>query len=165
MGKLKRFMNTNLQTGDRLEAVVRQISLEKMIEFERVVWDRGLNSHNDPAAAQRDGLVTTIASGQNQMAFLHELMERHFGDSWVYGGKISVRYIHPVYADDIITAHGTVTGTADAGGQSRIMLEIWCENQHGQKTAAGSAEAAPPLDRMSWLGNDGVTTSARETAR
>lgn len=130
-----------------------------MIEFERVVWDRGLNSHNDSAAAQRDGLVTTIASGQNQMAFVHELMERNFGDSWVFGGKISVRYIHPVYAGDTITAHGTVTGIADTDGRPLIALEIWCENQHGQKTAAGRAEAAPPLDRMSWLGKDGAAAA------
>ena len=40
------------------------------------------------------------------MAFLHEMLELNFGDAWVYGGKISVRYIHPVYAGDRITPNG-----------------------------------------------------------
>ena len=75
---------------------------DKMIEFERCVWDRGRNSHSDINVAKADGISTTIASGQNQMAFLHEMMENNFGDAWVYGGKISVRYIHPVYPGDLL---------------------------------------------------------------
>src|SRR3546814_5999736 len=82
-----------LQVGDHLPTISRDVTEEKMVEFERVVWDRGSNSHSDPVAARKDGLVRPLASGQNQMAFLHEMLEKNFGDAWVYGGKISVRYI------------------------------------------------------------------------
>ena len=140
-----------LKPGDRLQPVTRQVENDKMIEFERVVWDRGSNSHSDPAAAKRDGLSRQIASGQNQMAFLHEMLERNFGDGWVYGGKISVRIIHPVYADDHITANGTVTEVGESDGKPRVTLEIWCENQDGQKTAAGTAWTAQPSPQRSWL--------------
>ena len=88
-----------------------------MVEFEKVVWDRGRNSHSDINVAKADGIQRTIASGQNQMAFLHEMMERNFGDAWVYGGKISARYIHPVYAGDHLTANGLVTEVAVADGK------------------------------------------------
>ena len=89
-----------LKVGDRLATFTREIEEAKMVLFERVVWDRGQNSHSDPEAAKRDGMSKTIASGQNQMAFYHEMLERNFGDAWVYGGKISARYIHPVYGGD-----------------------------------------------------------------
>lgn len=141
-----------LRVGDQLITVTREITTDKMIEFEHVVWDRGRNSHSDPEMAKRDGLSRQIASGQTQLAFLHELLERNFGDAWVYGGKISVRNIHPVYSGDRITANGVVTEIAEVSGKPRIILDIWCENQDGQKTAAGIASAAQPSPLRTWLG-------------
>ena len=145
-----------LKVGQSLPTFTRQVEFGKMVEFERVVWDRGNNSHSDPEAAKRDGLSRTIASGQNQMAFLHELLERNFGDAWVYGGKISVRYIHPVYDGDQITPHAMVAEVAEEAGKARVKLSVWCENQDGHKTAAGTASAGQPSAARSWPGAEKV---------
>jgi acyl dehydratase len=141
-----------LNVGDRLEAVTHEVTTEKMVEFEKCVWDRGRNSHSDINAAKADGITRTIASGQNQMAFLHELMERNFGDAWVYGGRISARYIHPVYAGDRLTANGLVTEIGVVDGKPRVTLQVWCENQDGRKTSAGTASAGQPSAQRSWIG-------------
>jgi acyl dehydratase len=151
MGQMKQPEPRILKVGDRLLTIAREVTEPKMVEFERVVWDRGSNSHSDPEAAKRDGLARPMASGQNQMAFLHELMERNFGDAWVYGGKISVRNIHPVYGGDFITPNGVVTEIAEVDGKTRVTVQIWCENQEGQKTSAGTASAAQPAATRSWL--------------
>ena len=143
-------MAAQLKVGERLEPVTRQVTTEKMVEFEKCVWDRGRNSHSDIGKAKEDGISQTIASGQHQMAFLHEMMERNFGDSWVYGGKISVRYIHPVYAGDKLTANGLVTEVTDEDGKPRVALQVWCEREDGRKTSAGTAYAGQPSDRRSW---------------
>jgi acyl dehydratase len=144
-------MATQLTVGDRLQTVTHEVTEAKMIEFEKVVWDRGRNSHSDINAAKADGITRTIASGQNQMAFLHELMERNFGDAWVYGGKISARYIHPVYAGDRLTATGLVTEIGEVDGKPRVTLQLWCENQDGRKTSAGTASAGQPSAARSWI--------------
>ena len=144
-------MATELKVGDRLEPVTHDVTEDKMVEFERCVWDRGRNSHSDINAAKADGVSRTIASGQNQMAFLHELLERNFGDAWVYGGKISARYIHPVYGGDRLTANGTVTELKEEDGKTRVVLQVWCENQDGRKTSAGTAQAGQPLASRTWL--------------
>ena len=144
-------MPAQLSAGDRLQPVTHEVTDDKMVEFEKVVWDRGRNSHSDINVAKADGISRTIASGQNQMAFLHEMMESNFGDAWVYGGVISARYIHPVYAGDHITANGLVTEVVVADGKPRVKLQIWCENQHGRKTAAGTASAGQPSAQRSWL--------------
>ena len=156
-------MPVQLKVGDRLEPVTREVTDEKMIEFEKVVWDRGRNSHSDINVAKADGISRTIASGQNQMAFLHEMMELNFGDAWVYGGKISARYIHPVYAGDRITASGLVTEVGMADGKPRVMLQIWCENQDGRKTSAGTASAGQPSAARSWI-TDGDKAGAAKVA-
>ena len=140
-----------LKAGDHLQTVTRQVTNEKMVEFEKVVWDRGRNSHSDPEVARADGISRTIASGQNQMAFLHEMMELNFSDAWVYGGKISVRYIHPVYGGDRITPYGIVAEVTEVNGKARVTLSIWCENQDGRKTAAGTASAGQPSATRSWI--------------
>ena len=145
-------MTAILNVSDRLQPVTHEVTNEKMIEFEKVVWDRGRNSHSDINVAKADGIQSTIASGQNQMAFLHEMMERNFGDAWVYGGKISVRYIHPVYAGNHLTANGLVTEVEVVDGKPRVTLQIWCENQDGRKTSAGTASAGQPSEARSWTG-------------
>ena len=154
-------MPPELKVGDRLQPVTRDVTDEKMIEFEKVVWDRGRNSHSDVNAAKADGVSRTIASGQNQMAFLHEMMERNFGDAWVYGGKISARWIHPVYAGDRITAAGLVTEVGVVDGKPRVTLQVWCENQDGHKTAAGTASAGQPSSKRSWLETEAKPGAAR----
>jgi acyl dehydratase len=147
-------MAAQLKTGDRLQPVTHEVTNDKMVEFEKVVWDRGRNSHSDINVAKADGIQRTIASGQNQMAFLHEMMERNFGDAWVYGGRISARYIHPVYAGDKLTATGLVTEIGMIDGEPRVTVQIWCENQDGRKTSAGTASAGQPSDQRSWLGKN-----------
>src|SRR5437868_489466 len=144
-------MAAEVKVGDRLQSVTHEVTNEKMVEFEKCVWDRGRNSHSDINVAKADGVSRTIASGQNQMAFLHELLERNFGDAWVYGGKISARYIHPVYGGDKLTANGLVTEITEENGKHRVTLQIWCENQDGRKTSAGTASAGQPVARRSWL--------------
>jgi len=148
-------MAQQLAVGDRLEPVTREVTNDKMIEFEKCVWDRGRNSHSDINAAKADGISRTIASGQNQMAFLHELLEVNLRDGWVYGGKISVRYIHPVYSGDRLTANGRVTEVLEQDGKPRVVLQVWCENQEGRKTSAGTVEAGQPSPRRSWLDTPG----------
>lgn len=144
-------MARQLNVGDRLDAVVRDVTTDKMVEFEKVVWDRGRNSHSDINVAKADGIQNTIASGQNQMAFLHELMERNFGDAWVYGGKISARWIYPVYSGDRLTMNGLVTEVGTEDGKPRVTVQVWCENQTGRKTGVGTAYAGQPSDKRSWI--------------
>lgn len=153
-------MPVQLSVGDRLQPVTREVTNDKMVEFEKVVWDRGRNSHSDINVARADGISRTIASGQNQMAFLHEMMERNFGDAWVYGGKISTRYIHPVYAGDRITANGVVTEVGVTDGKPNVTLQIWCENQDGRKTSAGTASAGQPSTTRSWIESGTKTSTA-----
>lgn len=144
-------MAATLKVGDKLESFTREIEEQKMILFERVVWDRGSNSHSDPEAAKRDGMSKMIASGQNQMAFYHELLEKNFGDAWVYGGKISARYIHPVYVGDKLTPHGLVTEVGEENGKPRVTIQLWVEKQDGTKSSVGTAWAGQPSDKRSWI--------------
>ena len=112
-----------------------------MVEFESVVWDRGPTAHNDRSAAEKGGMSRPFASGQNVLAFFHELLEREFGKGWIEGGTIAVRWTKVVYEGDTITPFGKVEAVETNNGRKQVALKIWAENQSGEQTAAGSATA------------------------
>lgn len=130
----------NWRKGDCRELGPKLVRFDDMVEFEAVVWDRGANAHSDPDAARRDGLSRPIASGQHQMAFLHELLEQTFGQAWSNGGHIEVRYVHPVHADDELTVMLEVTEVQILqGGRIEVACDIGCTNQDDVATSRGKA--------------------------
>lgn len=134
-------MSPHWSPGAMLDGAAHDITEAKLVAFERVIWTRVANVHNDPTVAKKVGMARTIASGQNQLAFLHQLMETHFGDGWTHGGRIATRWLCPVYVGDTITAHATVRETTKQGDQWRVHLDVWCTNQSDTRTAQGTAEA------------------------
>jgi len=134
-------MGKKLGIGVELDGDPHTITEEKLVAFERVIWHRVANVHSDPEVAKKVGMSRTIASGQNQLAFLHQLMEAHFGDGWVYGGKIATRWVCPVYVGDVITPRACVQEISEQDGRKRVHMEVWCTNQSGTKTALGTAQA------------------------
>jgi acyl dehydratase len=130
-----------MNVGERIAGPSRTITTERMIAFESVVWDRGATAHNDPATAAAGGMTRVFASGQNMLAFFHELFEKTFGRGWVEGGSISVRWTRPVYDGDTITTYGQVESVENGGDRRRVHLTIWAENQNGDQTAVGIARA------------------------
>jgi acyl dehydratase len=133
-----------VSAGDVVAGVSRQVSWEKMVEFERVVWDRGATAHNSRDTARQGGIGRVFASGQNTLAFIHELLERRFGQGWVNGGKISARWVKLVYENDWITPYYQVEDIEIVGDRRRAVLKIWAENQDGEQTAIGTASAFLP---------------------
>lgn len=135
-------MGNEITVGKEITSASHLITHEMLVAFERVIWTRVANVHNDAAAAKQAGMDRTIASGQNQLAILHQMMEEHFGDGWVRGGNIATRWVRPVYVHDTITPFGRITAIREIDGKRRVVLDVWCQNQNGTKTGIGTAEAS-----------------------
>ena len=43
-----------------------------------------------------------------------------------------------------LTVHGVVKETRPEGAGTRVVVEVWCQNQHGEKTAVGTASGLAP---------------------
>jgi acyl dehydratase len=57
---------------------------------------------------------------------------------------MSVAFVKPVYAGDRLTVHGVVKEKRPENGGMRVVVEVWCLNQHGERTAVGSASGVLP---------------------
>ncbi|HKX04686.1 MAG TPA: MaoC family dehydratase [Methylomirabilota bacterium] len=127
--------------GQELPSLQKDLSQRRIDVYSGV---RPRSIHTDEAWAHAKGFRTTLAQGMMSTAYASELMTRLLGASFLAGGTLSMAFIRPVYAGDRLSVHGRVTETRREGARTRVVVEVWCENQHGEKTAAGTASGLTP---------------------
>ena len=140
---------TDIEVGMELTPLVKYMTLQKMQWFsggegraERV------NLHTDAAAAERDtGLKQPFASGRMSLGYACELMSRFVGlDVFSHTGTIDFKFIKLVMPGDTITVRGRVSEVRPVAEGTMITVDIYCENQRGEKTSVGSGSAVVPSD-------------------
>jgi 3-hydroxybutyryl-CoA dehydratase len=137
-----------VELGDRLPEVVREITQEAIDRFAVGSFDYN-PIHLDPEWKKRmdhlPGGETTIAHGQMTMSFMASVLT-----DWALptgGGvkKIDAKYIKPVLPGDTITSGGVVTEKHFHGpGKNFVVIEIFAQNQNGEKVAVGESEVILP---------------------
>ena len=137
--------------GDEISASPKAITQEKMNFFAhqlglRIDYMAGpvINHHTDEEFAKSRGYPGTIAQGLHYYAFLFQMLADFFGQGWVQGGKMAVSFIQVVRPGDTLAARGAVKDKQPEGSAIRIHLDIWCENQWGEKVVVGTASGLVP---------------------
>ncbi len=123
--------------GQPLPPVVRLVSQEHMTLFE----DEGrVNIHTDDEFARARGLPAAVADANHTLSFIIEMLHAAFGDDYLHGSVVDVRFVAPVYAGDRVRAGGVITRRDPAAPGERLTIAVWCENQRGRLVAEGTAE-------------------------
>lgn len=102
------------------------------------------NFHTDLETAQRDGLSAIAAAGTQFQGHLCELLLDLFGDAWLSGGQMEVRFIRRVDEDETVTCSATVRSVDADGDDVVIGLDVACHNQDGVTVMAGTASSRVP---------------------
>ncbi len=124
-----------LAPGAALPAVERQINQEKIARYAHVSGD--LNPlHIDPEFASRTPFGGVVAHGLLTLAYLSESLTQAFGQAWLAGGRLRVRFRAPARPGDAVTAGGRIT--AVEGAMVRCAVEV--RNQRGEVLISGEAE-------------------------
>ena len=116
--------------------------LAKTIDQRRIDGYSGVRPHSihtRPDWAKARGFKAPLAQAMMSTAYVSELMMRLLGEGFVKGGTLSMAFIKPVFAGDPLTVHGVVKERREEAGVTRVVVEVWCENQDGEKTAVGTA--------------------------
>jgi acyl dehydratase len=100
--------------------------------------------HQDAAFARAAGMGDVFAHGMLSMGFVAQSVTDWLGVGTVR--KIGVRFAGLVRLGDVVTCRGRVVAkrVAEAAGVREHMadLELWAENQKGDKVVTGSASVA-----------------------
>jgi len=127
---------TAVTIGQELPALVKEIPQRRIDAYSGV---RPNYIHSDEAFARKKGFRAPLAQAMMSTAYVSELMTRFVGAGFVKGGRMAMTFITPVLAGDTLTVHGVVKEHQPEAGRTRVVVEVWCENQHGEKTAVGTA--------------------------
>ena len=122
--------------GQTLPTLVKDVGQRKIDAYSTV---RARSIHTDEAWARAKGFRAPLAQGMMSTAYVSEMMTRFLGEGFVKGGTLSMSFLQPVYAGDRLTIHGEVKEKRAEGTATRVIVEVWCENQEGERTAAGTA--------------------------
>lgn len=127
---------TAIAIGSALPPLVKPISQRQIDAYSGV---RPRSIHTDAEWARRKGFAAPLAQGLMSTAYVSQMMTRLLGRGFVEGGRMQVAFIKPVLVGDVLTVHGVVKEKRPEDGRTRIVVDVWCENQHGVKTMAGTA--------------------------
>ena len=136
----------DIKVGYEVVPVILRISQEKMNLFSNRTAPRddplgksAPNIHTSEEMAKSVGFPGTVTEGLQICASISKLMTNFFGEGWIRGGKLSVNFIGIMGPGDTITIKGIVKEKTPEDSAIRITLDVWCENQRGEKTIVGVA--------------------------
>jgi len=135
--------STALKPGQRLSGPLKKLSRERILTHSggplgNPGWPRrGYHTADD--VARTAGFSSMLVSGTMNEGYILQLMVETFGERWFDGGKLDLRFVKPVYEGDEIRAHATVRGPEDGADGAGVTLDVWCENQRGEKVVVGVA--------------------------
>jgi len=95
--------------------------------------------HIDDKFATSFGLPSVIAHGMLDMGFVAQHVTNWAGLDGSLK-RIKVRFGIPVKPGDTVTCKGKIKDKNMEGSKKTVFLELWAENQKGEKVITGEAE-------------------------
>lgn len=132
-----------LEADQQIPSITKKVTQETIDQFESCgILDRP-NIHNSPALAQQHlGTSYPIASGRMSIAFAAESLRRFFGpEVFNHTGTVNLKFLRPVKGGDTITVTGAVNSQEPTERGNLVSVDIFCDNQDGDRTAIGVGTA------------------------
>jgi hypothetical protein len=94
-----------------------------------------VNIHTDEGAARKAGFRAPIAGGEQTYAAMANFILDSFGFGFLRGGRLEAALVKPVFYGDTLTMHARIV----AADRPQLHLEVWTENQRGERVLIGTA--------------------------
>lgn len=104
------------------------------------LWGRFNPNHWDPEYATETGLKAPIQTGEMSSAYLAEMCVNHFGAQAFMNARFVCKYVSSTLANEVISTHGVVREKTPKGDGYRFTVDIWCDNEAGEKKTVGWVE-------------------------
>ncbi len=99
------------------------------------------NYHNDRDKARELGFPDIVVQGMLATCYMSELLTREFGDGWLAGGKMDVKLVNVLWANETVHARGQVREEVPEADRKRVHMDAWVEKEDGTKVIVGTASA------------------------
>ncbi|HYC01044.1 MAG TPA: MaoC family dehydratase [Candidatus Limnocylindrales bacterium] len=99
------------------------------------------NYHTNRKVAQAFGFPDIVVQGMLPICVASELLTRHFGLGFLAGGKMDVRLVNVLWADETIRACAEEVEEVPEADRRRVHLDVWVEKADGTRVVVGTASA------------------------
>jgi len=123
--------------GFALEGVKKKAAIQLMGSR---LWGRFNPNHWDPVYAAQTGLKMPIQTGEMSSAYLAEMCVNYFGRNFFKNSRVVCKHVASTGANEIITTHGVVSEKTPKGSGFRFKVDIWTDNEAGEKKTVGWVE-------------------------
>ena len=129
------------QVGYQLPPVVKKITENLLCNYSRRYPGIFIATiHTDREAASNWGFPDLVLQGSQTMNFCAEPLFKAYREHWINDSTLSVKFLKPVFADEIITIKGTVVERQEtAEGRIDLKIDVWATNTSGNKVLTGEA--------------------------
>ncbi len=132
----------DIHVGDEIPVFVRQPGLHHWNRY-AAVNDEFVPIHMDDEAGRAAGYPSAFGQGNLQWSYLHNVVRNWMGEDGRLE-RMSCSFRGANVKGQTVTAHGRVTAVADEGGRRVVELEVWTENDAGERLAPGAARVSFP---------------------
>ena len=129
--------------GESLPRLVKNITQEKINLYAQASGDFN-PIHVDEDFARKSPLGGTIAHGMLILSYISQMMTITFGQSWLSGGKLNVRFKEPARPGDVITVSGNIRNTEQEESEICVNCNVLCQNQKGEIVITGDSSVRLP---------------------
>ena len=129
IGKARRF--EDIQIGDELTPLVKEIGMARMMAYGAATWDF-IRLHYDADYARELGFEAPFVDGQMMGGFLTQHVQDWAGPG-AFLRKLAFRNRVRAYPGDSLTCHGVVTDVSSTEEGGMVECDLWMENQRGEK--------------------------------
>ena len=126
---------SKIEVGAEIPALVKRPTTQQLVMWAGASGDYN-PIHYDTAFALSRGLPGVVVHGQLSTAFLCQVLSDWYGQKGSLK-KINVSYKGLSFPGDTLTCRGIVKDKSAA--DNLVTLDIWVENQKGEKTVTGTA--------------------------
>ena len=102
------------------------------------------NYHTSREAAQALGFPDIVVQGMLPICLISELLTTEFGDGWLAGGKMDVRLVNVLWANETVHVRAEERDVCPEADRARQYLDVWVEKENGPKVVIGTASALRP---------------------
>ena len=131
-------MDPALQEGDTFPTIVKSVAQSRVEEYAAVSDDYN-PIHLDPDFAAKSQFGRTIAHGMMIAATFSEMMTLAFGQDWLKGGRLKIRFRGPVHLGDTVETYGQIKRVQRLGETTEVTCAVGVRRQTGDIAITGEA--------------------------
>jgi len=129
-------MLSELKVGAKIPEITKSITQVNINRYAEASGDFN-PIHINEEYARNTPLGGTIAHGMMVLAYVSQLMTAAFGQDWLSGGKLDVRFKTPACPGDTLTVSGEIVSLEEQNSDRLVGCNILVSNQDGEAIITG----------------------------